>query len=49
MPVRLAGRERPNERAKPSATGYVLLLALRLREEGKAKNLSASLHQNFAK
>jgi len=32
MPVRLAGRERP---ARPSASGYAILLALRLREEGR--------------
>ena len=46
MPVRLAERERPSRRARPSATAYVLLLALRLREEGKGKNflLSESLH-----
>jgi hypothetical protein len=48
MPVRLAQRERPKSgRARPSATGYVLLLALRLREEGKAKDLSGSLRPNF--
>jgi hypothetical protein len=40
MPVRLAERERPSRRTRPSATGYVLLLALRLREEGEAKNFS---------
>jgi hypothetical protein len=46
MPVRLAERERPSGRARPSATAYVLLLALRLREEGKGKNflVSGSLH-----
>jgi hypothetical protein len=35
MPVRLAWREHPPRRARPSASGYELLLALRLREEGK--------------
>jgi hypothetical protein len=46
MPVRLAERERPSRRARPSAAAYVLLLALRLREEGKGKNflVSKSLH-----
>src|SRR5215213_870254 len=38
MPVRLAERERPSGRARPSATAYVLLLALRLGEEGKGEN-----------
>ena len=32
--VRLAGRERPT-RARPSASGYEILLALRLREESR--------------
>ena len=46
MPVRLAERERPSGRARPSATAYVLLLALRLREEGKGRNslVSESLY-----
>ena len=44
MPVRLAERERPSGRARPSATAYELLLALRLREEGKAKIFLESLH-----
>ena len=35
MPVRLAERESPIRRARPSAIGYKLLLAVRLREEGK--------------
>jgi len=47
MPVGLAERERPSGRTRPSAPGYLLLLALRLREEGKAKNSSESLHPNF--
>ncbi len=34
-PMRLAGRERPSRRSRPSASGYELLLAARLREEGK--------------
>ena len=42
MPVRLADRERPSRRTRPSATAYVLLLALRLREEGKGKNVLVS-------
>jgi hypothetical protein len=32
---------------RPSATGYVLLLALRLGEEGKGKNILESLQPNF--
>jgi hypothetical protein len=47
MPVRLAERERPSGRMRPSATGYALLMALRLREEGKGKNFLGSLHPNF--
>jgi hypothetical protein len=47
MPMRLAERGRPSGRARPSAAGYVLLLALRLREEGKAKNSLESLHPTF--
>jgi len=47
MPVRLAERERPSRRVRPSATGYLPLLALRLREEGKAKNFLESLHPDF--
>jgi len=47
VPVRLAERERPNGRVRPSATGYELLLALRLREEGKAKNFLESPHPDF--
>ena len=35
MPVRLAERDRPGRKVRPSATGYELLLAVRLREEGK--------------
>jgi hypothetical protein len=46
-PVRLAEREPPSGRVRPSATGYLLLLALRLREEGKTKNFLESLHPNF--
>jgi hypothetical protein len=38
MSVRLAERERPSRRTRPSATAYALLLALRLREEGKGIN-----------
>jgi hypothetical protein len=47
MPVRLAEREGPSARAKQTATAYVLLLALRLRDEGKAKNFLESLHPKF--
>jgi hypothetical protein len=47
MPVQLAERERPSGMVRPSATGYVLLLALRLREEGKGKNILESLHPSF--
>jgi hypothetical protein len=35
MGVRLARHDRPSRRTRPSARGYELLLALRLREEGK--------------
>ena len=35
MPVRLEERDRPGRRARPRATGYELLLAVRLREIGK--------------
>ena len=35
LPVRLAERDRPGRKARPSATGYELLLAVRLREEVK--------------
>jgi hypothetical protein len=46
MPVHLADRRRPSRRTRPSATAYVLLLALRLREEGKGRKslVSESLH-----
>jgi len=37
MPVRLAQHERARPRARPSASGYELLVALRLREEGKLR------------
>jgi hypothetical protein len=47
MPVRLAEREGPRGRARPTATAYELLLALRLREEGKAKIFLESLHPKF--
>jgi len=49
MPVCLAERERPSGRARPSATAYVLLLALRLREEGKGRNslVSESLYPDL--
>ena len=47
MPVRLAERERPSRRARPSAGGYLLLLAVRLREEGKGKRFLEFLHPNF--
>ena len=46
MPVRLAECERPSGRMRPSATGYALLMALHLREEGKGKNFLGSLHPN---
>ena len=35
MGVRLAKHDRPSKRARPSARGYELLLAVRLREDGK--------------
>ncbi len=34
-PMRLAWRERSSRRSRPSAVGYELLLAMRLREEGR--------------
>ena len=34
-PMRLAWRERPGRRPRPSAEGYELLLAMRLKEEGE--------------
>ena len=47
MPLRLAERERQSWRARPSARGYKLLLALRLREEGKGRDfLESLLHPN---
>ena len=45
MPVRQA--EHPSGKVRPSATGYSLLLALRLREECKPKNFFEFLHTNF--
>ena len=48
MPVRLAEREHPRGKVRPSAAGYSLLLALSLREEGKRKNFFESLHSSFA-
>ena len=47
MPVRLAEREHPSGKVRPSAAGYSLLLALSLREEGKRKNFFESLHSSF--
>jgi len=47
MPGRLAERERPSRMVRPSATGYLLLLALRLREEGKGKSFLEVLHPNL--
>ena len=46
MPVRLAEREQPSGKVRPSATGYSLLLALSLRE-GKRKNFFETLNSNF--
>ena len=44
MPVRLAEREeRPRRRARPSSEGYELLLAQRLREEGRERQSSSAL------
>ena len=44
MPVRLAEREeRPRRRARPSSEGYELLLAQRLREEGRDRQNSSAL------
>jgi len=46
MPVRLAEREeRPSRRrgARPSSEGYELLLARRLREEGRDRQYSSAL------
>ncbi len=52
LPVRLAKRDGPSRRARPSAKGYQLLLALRLREEGKVRKSGALLvkrmMRNFA-
>jgi hypothetical protein len=45
MPVRLAEHERPSRgrrRARPSSEGYELLLAQRLREEGRHRQNSSS-------
>jgi hypothetical protein len=36
MPVRLVERDRPRSR-RPRASGYELLVALRLREEGRLR------------
>ena len=47
MPLRLAERERPSGRTRPSAPGYALLVALHLREEGKGKNFLGSPRPNF--
>jgi hypothetical protein len=44
MPVRLARHDRPSRRrTRPSARGYELLLALRLREEGKGRKKGSAL------
>jgi len=44
MPVRLAEREeRPRRRARPSSEGYEILLAQRLREEGRDRQNSSAL------
>ena len=45
MPVRLAEQERPRRRTRPRASGYELLVALRLREEGKLRQrVLSSVH-----
>jgi hypothetical protein len=43
MGVRLAKHDRPSKRARPSARGYELLLALCLREESKDRNKGSAL------
>jgi hypothetical protein len=43
MPVRLAGREERPRRARPSSEGYELLLAQRLREEGRDRRNRSAL------
>jgi hypothetical protein len=43
MPVRLAGREERPRRARPSSEGYELLLAQRLREEGRNRRNRSAL------
>jgi hypothetical protein len=44
MPVRLARHDRPRRRRmRPSARGYELLLALRLREEGRDRKKASAL------
>jgi hypothetical protein len=41
--VRLAGREERPRRARPSSEGYELLLAQRLREEGRDRRNRSAL------
>jgi hypothetical protein len=43
MPVRLAERQERPRRARPSSEGYELLLAQRLREEGRDRRNSSAL------
>ena len=44
MPVRLARHDRPSRRrTRPSARGYELLLALRLRDEGRDRKRASAL------
>ena len=45
-PVRLAWRERTGRRTRPSAEGYELLLAQRLKEEGKDRQKG---HRSWAR
>ena len=45
-PVRLAWRERSSRRPRPSAVGYELLVAQRLKEEGKDRR---KVHRPWAK
>ena len=45
-PMRLAWRERPGKRTRPSAEGYELLLAQRLKEEGKDRQKG---HRSWAR
>ena len=45
-PVRLAWRERPT-RSRPSAGGYELLVAVRLREESRGRRRATALERGY--